>query len=215
MNNVTMGSQSIDPQALQNVQIDATNLYVMNLPIDKNSPDGTIKPDLSWMTKIEAIDQTIREQGITDIALINKLYVEAGLPVLMDDNGQLNTRDYCKFGVLNGHALNSAFQDVDLLDNSILEVENEDQIENVLRILNKGRGEKDKIDFDSKSGWDSIFGTDHDSIFEGTIYIPVRTNAFTGMIGGGTYPDAEAAAEVEALEQQKERTRGYVDPGLL
>lgn len=215
MNNVTMGSQLIDPHALQNVQIDATNLYVMNLPIDKNSPDGTIKPDLSWMTKIEAIDQTIREQGITDIALINKLYVEAGLPVLMDDNGQLNTRDYCKFGVLNGHALNSAFQDIDLLDNSILEIENEDQIENVLRILNKGRGEKDKIDFDSKSGWDSIFGTDHDSIFEGTIYIPVRTNAFTGMIGGGTYPDAEAAAEVEALEQQKERTRGYVDPGLL
>jgi hypothetical protein len=37
MNNVTMGSQLIDPHALQNVQIDSTNLYVMNLPIDRNS----------------------------------------------------------------------------------------------------------------------------------------------------------------------------------
>lgn len=215
MNNVTMGSQLIDPQALQNVQIDSTNLYVMNLPIDKNSPDGTIKPDLSWMTKIEAIDETIREQGITDIAQINKLYTDAGLPVLMDDNGQLNIQDYCKFGVLNGHALNSAFKDLDLLDNTVTEIDNEDQIANILSILNKGRNEKDRIDFDSKSWADAIFGTDHDSIYEGTIYIPVRTNAFTGMIGGGQYPDTQTAAEVEALIQQKERTRGYVDPGLL
>lgn len=215
MNNVTMGSQLIDPQALQNVQIDSTNLYVMNLPIDKNSPDGTIKPDLSWMTKIEAIDETIREQGITDIAQINKLYTDAGLPVLMDDNGQLNIQDYCKFGVLNGHALNSAFKELDLLDNTVNEIDNEDQITNILSILNKGRNEKDRIDFDSKSWADSIFGTDHDSIYEGTIYIPVRTNAFTGMIGGGQYPDTQTAEEVEALIQQKERTRGYVDPGLL
>ena len=59
MNNVTMGSQSIDPQALQNVQIDATNLYVMNLPIDRSAPDGTIRPDLSWMKKIEEIDSLL------------------------------------------------------------------------------------------------------------------------------------------------------------
>ena len=215
MNNVTMGSQLIDPHALQNVQIDSTNLYVMNLPIDRSSSDGTIKPDLAWMTKIEQIDQTIRNQGITDIATINKLYTDAGLPVLMDDNGNLNLQDYCKFGVLNGHALNSAFKDLDLLDNTVIEIDDEDQISNVMSILNKGRNEKDRIDFDSKSWADSIFGTDHDSLYEGTIYIPIRTNAFTGMIGGGEYPEVGTAAEVEALIQQKERTRGYVDPGLL
>lgn len=215
MNNVTMGSQLIDPHALQNVQIDSTNLYVMNLPIDKSSPDGTIKPDLAWMTKIEEIDQIIREQGITDINTINKLYTDAGLPVLMDDSGNLNIKDYCKFGVLNGHALNSAFKDIDLLDDTMLEIDDEDQINNVMSILNKGRNEKDRLDFDSKSWADSLFGTDHDSLYEGTIYIPVRTNAFTGMIGGGNYPDTQTAAEVEALVQQKERTRGYVDPGLL
>jgi hypothetical protein len=112
--------------------------------------------------KVEEIDQIIRDQNITDIAQINKLYTDAGLPVLMDDNGQLNLRDYCKFGVLNGHALNSAFKDLDLLDNTVLEIDDEDQINNVLSILNKGRNEKDRIDFDSKSWADSIFGTDHD-----------------------------------------------------
>ena len=215
MNNVTMGSQLIDPQALQNVQVDSTNLYVMNLPIDKSSVDGTIKPDLSWMQKIEEIDRTIREQGITDIDQINKLYTDAGLPVLMKPNGQLNLQDYCKFGVLNGHALNSAFKEIDLLDDTIIEIDDENQIENVLNILNQGRNDKDRINFDSESWFDSIFGTKHDSIFEGTIYIPIRTNAFTGMIGGGEYPEAGTAEVIEALEQQKIRTRGYVDPGLL
>lgn len=215
MNNVTMGSQLIDPHAMQNVQIDSTNLYIMNLPIDKNSPDGTIKPDLAWMSKIEEIDKVIRDQNITDPEQINQLYTDAGLPVLMDSNGQLNIKDYCKFGVLNGHALNSAFKDLDLLDNTISEVEDEKQIENVLSILNKDRGEKDRLKFDSKSWLDSLVGTAHDQLFEGTIYIPVRTNAFTGMIGGGEYPTTETAAKVEALVQQKERTRGYVDPGLL
>ena len=99
-----------------------------------------------------------------------------------------------------------------ILTNEFLD---EDQISNVMSILNKGRNEKDRIDFDSKSWADSIFGTDHDSLYEGTIYIPIRTNAFTGMIGGGEYPEVGTAAEVEALIQQKERTRGYVDPGLL
>lgn len=215
MNNVTMGGQLIDPHAMQNVQIDATNLYVMNLPIDKNSPDGTVKPDLAWLQKIEAIDQTIREQGITDVATINALYTEAGLPVLMDDNGQLNTRDYCKFGVLNGHALNTAFRDLDVLDDTMLEIEDEDQIENIMRVINAGKNEKDRIDFDSKGFWDFLPFTEHDSLFEGTVYIPIRTNPFTGMMGGGQYPTAETAAEVEALVQQQERTRGYVDPGLL
>jgi hypothetical protein len=126
MNNVTMGSQLIDPHALQNVQIDSTNLYVMNLPIDKNSIDGTIKPDLSWMSKIEEIDKIIREQKITDINKINLLYEEAGLPILINDNGELNTKDYCKFGVLNGHALNTAFKDLDLLDNTVVEIDDED-----------------------------------------------------------------------------------------
>lgn len=215
MNNVTMGSQLIDPHAMQNVQIDSTNLYIMNLPIDKNSPDGTIKPDLAWMSKMEEIDKVIRDQNITDPAQINQLYTDAGLPVLMDSNGQLNIKDYCKFGVLNGHALNSAFKDLDLLDNTISEIEDEKQIENVLSILNKDRGEKDRLKFDSKSWLDSLVGTAHDQLFEGTIYIPVRTNAFTGMIGGGEYPTTETAAEVEALVKQKERTRGYIDPGLL
>lgn len=215
MNNVTMGGQLVDPHAMHNVQIDATNLYVMNLPVDKSSTDGTIKPDLSWLQTIEAIDKTIRDQGITDVDTINALYTEAGLPVLMDDNGQLNTRDYCKFGVLNGHALNTAFKDLDVLDNTMLEIEDEDQIENVMRVINKGNSEKDHIDFDSKGFWDFLPFAEHDSIFEGTVYIPIRTNPFTGMMGGGQYPTAEEAAEVEALVQQKERTRGYVDPGLL
>ena len=165
--------------------------------------------------RIEEIDKVIRQKGITDVNEINKLYTEAGLPVLMNANGQLNTQDYCKFGVLNGHALDNAFRSKDALDNTVVEIEDENTINSILSIINKGRSEKDKVDFDLKSGWDSVFGTSHSSLYEGTVYIPIRTNPFTGMIGGGQYPTAEEAAMVEALVQQQERIKGYVDPGLL
>jgi hypothetical protein len=114
-------------------------------------------------------------------------------------------KDYCKFGVLNGKALSRAFKNYNALDDTVVEIEDENTIKDVLSILNKGRSEKDKLDFDSKSIWDSMFfrdaGEDWDTLVEGTIYIPVRTNAFTGMIGGGSYPDVETAKEVEALIQ--------------
>ena len=97
----------------------------------------------------------------------------------------------------------------------MVEIEDEDQIANVMRVINAGKSEKDRIDFDSKGFWDFLPFAEHDSLFEGTVYIPIRTNPFTGMMGGGQYPTAEEAAEIEALVQQKERTRGYVDPGLL
>lgn len=220
MNHISMGNQAIEPSATQNIQIDGTNLYIVNLPIDKSSPDGTIKPDLVYLKKIEAINQSIQQQGITDIAEINKIYQEAGLPLLLNGDGSLNVKDYCKFGVLNGKALSRAFKNYNALDDTVLEIEDENTIKDVLSILNKGRSEKDKLDFDSKSIWDSILffrdaGEDWETLVEGTIYIPVRTNAFTGMIGGGSYPDVETAAEVEALMQQQQRVSTYKDPGLI
>ena len=116
---------------------------------------------------------------------------------------------------MNGHALDNAFRSKDALDNTVVEIEDENTINSILSIINKGRSEKDKVDFDLKSGWDSVFGTSHSSLYEGTVYIPIRTNPFTGMIGGGQYPTVEEAAMVEALVQQQERLKGYVDPGLL
>ena len=212
-NNATIGGQAIDPSALDRVIVDSTNLYIMNLPYT-TSPDGTIMPDLKWLKTIETIDTAIREQHITDINKINELYQNAGLPALMDSAGNLNVTHYCKFGVLNGKAASSTFTKQDDFDITAKEINDENLISNYLNQVNKGRDKDSKIDFDPASFWDTIspFWNDHDSLYEGTIYMPFRDDILNGALSSNQELTAKEASVIQARNQQKERmaiTGGY------
>ena len=205
-NNATIGGQAIDPSALDRVIVDSTNLYIMNLHYT-TSPDGTIMPDLKWLKTIETIDTAIREQHITDINKINELYQNAGLPALMDSAGNLNVTHYCKFGVLNGKAASSTFTKQDDFDITAKEINDENLISNYLNQVNKGRDKDSKIDFDPASFWDTIspFWNDHDSLYEGTIYMPFRDDILNGALSSNQELTAREASIIQARNQQKER----------
>lgn len=212
-NNATIGGQSIDPSALDRVIVDSTNLYIMNLPYTI-SPDGTVMPDLKWLKTIETIDTTIREQHITDVNKINELYQNAGLPALMDSQGNLNVTNYCKFGVLNGKAASSTFIEQDDFDITAREINDENLIKNYLSQVNKGRDKESKIDFDAQSIWDMIspFWNDHDSLYEGTIYMPFRDDILNGALSSNQELTAKEASIIQARNQQRQRlaaTGGY------
>jgi hypothetical protein len=86
-------------------------------------------------------------------------------------------------------------------------------------MLNKGRSEADRLDFDAKSGWDKLgwFLDDHDSLYQGTIFIPVNNDYFTATSGFGNYPNTNEAATIEANQQALERSKmaqsTYNNPG--
>ena len=212
-NNATIGGQSIDQSALDRVIVDSTNLYIMNLPYTM-SPDGTVMPDLKWLKTIETIDTAIREQHITDVNKINELYQNAGLPALMDSQGNLNVTNYCKFGVLNGKAASSTFVQQDDFDITAREINDENLIKNYLSQVNKGRDKESKIDFDAQSIWDMIspFWNDHDSLYEGTIYMPFRDDILNGALSSNQELTAKEASIIQARNQQRQRlaaTGGY------
>lgn len=205
-NNATMGGQSIDPSAMDKVIVDSTNLYIMKLPYTVN-PDGTPVPDLKWLKTIERIDMQIREQKITDIDKINELYINAGLPVLMDDAGNLNVQYYCKFGVLNGKAASNAFIEQDNFDITAKEVNDDNLIKSYIDAVNKGRDKDSKVSFDKKSLWDSIspIWDDHDTLYEGTIYLPFNDDVLNGAISSNQELTAREATILQAREQQRAR----------
>ncbi len=212
-NNATMGGQSIDPSALDKVIVDSTNLYIMNLPF-KTLPDGTVIPDLKWLKTIETVDQAVRQQGLTDPDEINKLYIKAGLPALMDSNGNLNVTSYCKFGVLNGKAASRTFVQADDFSIDAKEISDENLIKNYLSAVNKGKDKDSKMEFDSASLWDRIspFWNSHDSLYEGTIYLPFRDDILNGALSSNQKLTAEEASVIQARNQQRQRlaaTGGY------
>jgi len=116
-------------------------------------------------------------------------------------------KDYQKFGIMNGHAISSAFKNLNDLNIEAREIDDEKTIDNILRIINKGNTKDNSVKFDSESWWDSIGNAlgglwgEHDSMYEGTIYIPMRSDTHAGIIGGGTQPNAAQMAEIEAREQ--------------
>lgn len=205
-NNASIGGQAIDPSALDKVIVDSTNLYIMNLPFT-TSADGTIMPDLKWLKTIETIDTKIREEHITDIDKINNLYQEAGLPALMDSAGNLNITHYCKFGVLNGKAASNTFVDQDDFDINAKEINDENLIKNYMHSVNKGRDKDSKLDFDAASIWDSIspFWNSHDSLYEGTIYMPFRDDILNGALSSNQELTAKEASIIQARNQQRQR----------
>lgn len=220
LENASMGGVMIPTVGFNNIAINGTALYTAYLPVDvqEYSRTGNIKPDIDLLGRYKQAQDKIAQENITDPQQINAVYQEFKLPIMFGENGDVLT-NYMKFGIVNAVALEDAFNEDVSLSDYITEVSDENVINNTLTILNKGRAQGDKIDFDAKSWIDSTIGTDYDHVFKGTVFIPVNEDYFTGSAGFGNYPSPTEAKLIEAKQQAKERenavNKSYVNPGRL
>lgn len=220
LENASMGGVMIPTVGFNNIAINGTALYTAYLPVDvqEYSRTGNIKPDIDLLGRYKQAQDKIAQENITDPQQINAVYQEFKLPIMFGENGDVLT-NYMKFGIVNAVALEDAFNEDVSLSDYITEVSDENVINNTLTILNKGRAQGDKIDFDAKSWIDSVIGTDYDHVFKGTVFIPVNEDYFTGSAGFGNYPSPTEAKLIEAKQQAKERenavNKSYVNPGRL
>lgn len=218
--NASMGGTMIPTVGFNNIAINGTALYTGYLPIDirEYNETGNIKPDIGMLERFNQAQKHIARENITDPQQINAVYQEYKLPVMFNGQGAVLT-NYKKFGMINATALESAFNTDVSFDDYLHETSDENVIANTLTILNKSRGEKDRIDYDEKSFIDSVFGTDYDRVYKGTVFIPVNEDHFTATAGFGSYPtDVEAKtieAKQQAREQQQIANNSYVNPGRL
>lgn len=218
--NASMGGSMIPTVGFENIAINGTALYTAYLPIDihEYNTTGNIKPDIAMLGRYKEAQDIILKEKITDPKKINEIYREHNLPIMFDGKGDVLT-NYKSFGIINGTALESAFNtDVDF-DDYLRETTDENEIANALHIINKNRGGGNEIDHDSKSFFDSLLGTDYDRVYKGTIFIPVNEDYFTATAGFGEYPTNSEAQAIEALQQGMDRqeiaNKKYVNPGRL
>ena len=213
-NNASMGEELIPFEGRSNVAVDGSKIYSMYLPIDQNEfyATGKIIPDLDLVDKLNEVNQTIKEKQITDISEINSIYEQSGLPTYMNDDGSVVSTSYRRFGVLNGTAINRAFgvNSKILKDNEFLkEVDDENIINGAIDIMNQNRNSKNKIEFDG--GW---FGDD--IMYQGTIFIPISNDVFSGIAGSGKTITSEEAEDLYEKQQQQQRVNAtYINPGEL
>ena len=211
---VSMGGAKISQPGFQNVVVDGSALYTAYLPIDQQvyRETGDIRPDISMLSRYKQAQQIIRKQNIKDPDEINKIFKQHSLPLMYGENGEVFT-NYYKFGIINGQAISQAFDEDAFFADYLSTVSDKNAINNVLSLLQKGRGDKDRIDF-RQGSW--LPWVEDDKLYKGTIFIPVNQNPFNGMVGFGNYPTRTEAEKIEAQHQAKPRedaaTEAYKKP---
>lgn len=208
----TMGGARIDQTAMMKVAITGGKMYVMNIPIDKSRNDGVIAPDIRYLRRLEDADQDIevwkrqnRGKEITPKE-INEIYKKHQLPVLMDENGNINARDYAKFALFNGIT-----KDCYLIpppDGTDIVAEDVSKSAESYKNILLSTDPSNKEDFDEDNLWD---WNGHDTLYKATVFIPVSTNILSGAATSGQKITGADAVEIEARNQQKERLKNY-DP---
>lgn len=216
--NAFMGDVQIPQAGMQNIAIDGTALYTAYLPLDMQyfNDTGQKRPDIAMLGRYKQAQNEIRQSGTKDPRQINAIYKNHNLPVMYSPNGDILT-NYIKFGIVNGTALDNAFGDEAKVADYLSETTDKNTIANTLNILNKGRGEKNKVEYDEKSWWDSISPVfnDYTHVYKGTIFMPINDDYFTYSAAAGSKPTTAQAEMIEARQQAANKTRNYVNPGQL
>ena len=216
--NAFMGDVQIPQAGMQNIAIDGTALYTAYLPLDIQyfNETGQKRPDIAMLGRYKQAQNEIKQSGTKDPRQINAIYKNHNLPVMYGPNGDVLT-NYIKFGIVNGTALDNAFGDEAKVADYLSETTDKNTIANTLNILNKGRGEKNKVEYDEKSWWDSISPVfnDYTHVYKGTIFMPINDDYFTYSAAAGAKPTTAQAEMIEARQQAANRTRNYVNPGQL
>ena len=216
--NASMGGNIIPFEGRRNIAVDGSKIYSMYLPIDEEEyyTKGNIIPDISLIDKVHKINQIIKEKQITDPTQINQMYEEAGLPAYMNEDGTINPTSYRRFGVLNGTALDNAFGKSFIESSYLKKIDDDDIINGAISIMNIGRDKSDRVEYDSKSffNFGGLLG-DYDTVYQGTIFIPMSNDVFLGIAGSGKNIESDEANALEAQQQQKQRVSTYKNPGQL
>ena len=216
--NASMGGKTIPFEGRRNIAVDGSKIYSMYLPIDQDEfIKGNIVPDIALIDKVNTINKQIKEKQITDANVINQMYMDAGLPVYLNGDGTVVPQYYRRFGVLNGTALDNAFGKDFVGSDYLKEIDDEDIINGALDILNYGRSKEDRIEYDAKNffNFGGLLG-EYDSVYQGTIFIPMSNDIFLGIAGSGNTITSTDANNLEAKQQQQRRVSAtYVNPGQL
>ena len=219
LENVTMGGVRIDPTGFQNVAVNGTQLYTAYLPIDleKYSDTGNIRPDIDMLKRLKVAQDEIKEGNITDKNKINQIYQKYKLPAMFDGNGNVLT-NYQKFALINGAAIQQAFQENAEVAKWLSETTDENIVNNVLNIIQKGRGKEERIQFNKKNWYNGIFNS-YDHVYKGTIFIPVNEDYFTYSAAMGESLTPGQAQNIEARQQATLReaaaNKSYNNPGAF
>lgn len=197
--NITFGGTKLHTDLGYKVLLQNSDVYSVELPIDLvAAAHGIIKPDLLLTERLKTAEDYIRLNKITDPNQINKVYDDNDLPPKFDQNGEFNIKHYAKFAKIAAIVSEDALGEDVEPDTTVLSIEDMNRRKSIETTF-----KKDDESYKMRNGW--FF---KDKIYEGSIYIPIKSDAIDASLGSGKYlkvygtDDSEIIRENTQVEQK-------------
>lgn len=211
----SFGDVPINKAFKDRIIITSDEIVGLDLPY-KTLSDGRIVPNFELLSKVREIDNIILQQGLSpsnpeDIPKINKLYIDAKLPIKynLDSKGQISlTGNYKRFAAVQATADEQALMGGYQVSNPTLEVVSDDsEQEEYIRKVREITKDKD-YDLD-KLGWFQ-FGDRH--IVKGTIFIPITGSAIDARMASSKGKVTGGTTDYDTLRGTDYARHNYVAP---
>lgn len=215
-NNVTMGGRKISSDYFNQVLLSDGYAHSIDYPV---LPDGS--PDLRPKTlahrqkaedelKKIGVDINDPESVMANKEKVSQILESNQLPAMFDKDGRYIIGAWKRFAVINAIADNEILG-VDPIDRDVpilKPITDDNRLDQRDRVLT----EKLKVRYKTDHNWISW---NNDTVYEGTLWIPLYTDQFNALAGSGSKIKPEEAVQLEIQQQVKDILSNYNNPGAF
>lgn len=203
-NKATFGGSRLNSSNYNHILINDGTVIGVDLPVDSSG-----NPDFSMLRKLQSLDQELLKKGIEDTSenaqSVNAACQEAGLPAKYTNDGKLNPYSWGRFAAFQATTDESALQNKNAILGDMIKVADNQTREAYKGILQSRTATKK---YDINNG---IFGIGKDELYQGTIFVPVKSNYAAAAMSSGQGMTLEDVTDMDMKAQgyDKEKTASY------
>lgn len=203
-NAITFGNVVLSSTDFDNIMYDGTGGTMAILPT-KMSASGRKVVDLEALDRWEAANKQLRDMGINSIydqdhqqEVVQVLYQNQLEKLVNVSTGSLDYSALGQFMIVDGYAVDNSSKNTFKDSSFVTKVDdNSEEIPMIEKALSTDKDQSNyKIDVDNWYDWNG-----HDTVYKGSIYIPITSNQLQAMTASGQHVK-EGPAMVKEYEHQ-------------
>lgn len=203
-NAITFGNVVLSSTDFDNIMYDGTGGTMAILPT-KMSASGRKVVDLEALDRWEAANKQLRDMGINSIydpdhqqEVIQVLYQNQLEKLVNVSTGSLDYSALGQFMIVDGYAVDNSSKNTFKDSSFVTKVDdNSEEIPMIEKALSTDKDQSNyKIDVNNWYDWNG-----HDTVYKGSIYIPITSNQLQAMTASGQHVK-EGPAMVKEYEHQ-------------
>lgn len=203
-NAITFGNVVLSSTDFDNIMYDGTGGTMAILPT-KTSTAGRKVVDLEALDRWEAANKQLRDMGIQSIydpdhqqEIVQVLYQHQLERLVNVSTGSLDYSALGQFMIVDGYAVDDSSKNTFKNSSFVTKVDDDsEEIPMIEKALSTDKDQSNyKIDTDNWYDWNG-----HDTVYKGSIYIPITSNQLQAMTASGQHVK-EGPAMVKEYEHQ-------------